>query len=38
MDGNGAQFVKILWVGLDLGQTFDLKRYDIDIEPSQNMI
>ena len=38
MDGNGAQFVKILWIGLDLGQTFALKRYDIDIEPSQNMI
>ena len=28
--GNGAQFVKIVWIGLDLG-------YD-DIEPSQNMI
>ena len=28
MDGNGAQFVKILWIGLDLGQTVDLKRYD----------
>ena len=22
MDGNGAQFVKILWIGLDLRQTF----------------
>ena len=28
MDGNGAQFVKILWIGFDLGQTVDLKRYD----------
>ena len=28
MDGNGAQLVKILWIGLDLGQTVDLKRYD----------
>ena len=28
MDGNGAQFVKILWIGLDLGQTVGLKRYD----------
>ena len=28
MNGNGAQFVKILWIGLDLGQTVDLKRYD----------
>ena len=28
MDGNGAQFVKMLWIGLDLGQTVDLKRYD----------
>ena len=27
MDGNGAQFVKILWIGLDLGRTVDLKRY-----------
>ena len=26
MDGNGAQFVNILWIGLDLGQTVDLKR------------
>ena len=26
MDGNGAQFVKILWIGLDLGRTVDLKR------------
>ena len=29
MDGNGTQFMKILWIGLDLGQTVDLKRYDI---------
>ena len=36
MDGNGAQFLKILWIGLDLGQTVNLKRYDIG--PSQNMI
>ena len=28
MDGNGAQFMKILWIGLDLGQTVDLKRHD----------
>ena len=28
MDGNGAQFVKILWIGMDLGRTVDLKRYD----------
>ena len=28
MDGNGAQLVKILWIGLDLGQTVDLKRCD----------
>ena len=28
MDGNGAQFVKMLWIGLDLGQTVDLKPYD----------
>ena len=27
MDGNGSQFVKIVWIGLDLGQTVDLKRY-----------
>ena len=23
-----AQFVKILWIGLDLGQSIDLKPYD----------
>ena len=28
MDGNGAPFVKILWIRLDLGQSVDLKRYD----------
>ena len=28
MDGNVAQFVKILWIGLDLGQTVDLRRYE----------
>ena len=28
MDGNGAQFLKIVRIGLDLGQTVDLKRYD----------
>ena len=28
MDINGAQFVKILWIGLDLGETVDLKQYD----------
>ena len=28
MDGNEAQFVKILWIELDLGQTVDFKRYD----------
>ena len=26
--GNGAQFVKIVWTGLDLGQCVDLKPYD----------
>ena len=26
--GNGAQFVKIVWIGLDLGQSVDLKLYD----------
>ena len=26
MDGNGAQFVKILWIGLDLGKAINLKR------------
>ena len=26
--GNGAQFVKIVWTGLDLGQSVDLKPYD----------
>ena len=28
MDGNRAHFVKILWIGWDLGHTVDLKRYD----------
>ena len=27
MDGNGAQFVKRLWIGLDLGKAIRLKRY-----------
>ena len=26
--GNGAQFVKIVWIGLDLGQSVDFKPYD----------
>ena len=26
MDGNGAQFVKMLWIGLDLGKVISLKR------------
>ena len=26
MDGNGAQFVKRLWIGLDLGKAISLKR------------
>ena len=26
--GNGAQFVKVVWIGLDLGQSVDLKPYD----------
>ena len=26
--GNGAQVVKIVWIGLDLGQIVDLKPYD----------
>ena len=38
MDGNGAQFVKILWIGLDLGQTVDLKGYDRYRTLTQNMI
>ena len=25
MDGNGAQFVKRLWIGLDLGESHQLK-------------
>ena len=25
MDGNGAQFVKMLWIGLDLGEGHQLK-------------
>ena len=25
--GNGAQFVKTVWIGLDLGQSVDLKPY-----------
>ena len=28
MDGNGAQFVKRLWIGLDLGKVINLKRYN----------
>ena len=30
MDGNGAQFVKVLWIGLDWiwGKAIDSKRYD----------
>ena len=28
LSGNGAQFVKIVWIGLDLGQSVDLKPYD----------
>ena len=35
--GNEAQFVKIVWIGLDLGQSVDLKHMT-DIESSQNMI
>ena len=26
--GTGAQFVKTVWIGLDLGQSVDLRRYD----------
>ena len=26
MNGNGAQFVKMLWIGLDLGKVISLKR------------
>ena len=26
--GNGAQFAKIVWIGLDLGPSVDLKPYD----------
>ena len=25
--GNGVQFVKIVWIGLDLGQSVDFKSY-----------
>ena len=28
MDGNGAQFVKRSWIGLDFGKAISLKRYD----------
>ena len=28
MDGNGAQFVKMLWIGLDLEKAIGLKRYN----------
>ena len=28
MDGNGAQYVKKLWISLDLGKAINLKRYD----------
>ena len=28
MDRSGAQFVKRLWIGLDLGKTISLKRYN----------
>ena len=28
MDGNGAQFVKWLWIGLDFGKAISLKRYN----------
>ena len=27
MDGNGAQFLKILWIGFDLGKAINSKRY-----------
>ena len=27
-DGNWAEFVKMLWIGLDLGKAINLKRYD----------
>ena len=27
--GNGVQFVKIEWIGLDLWQSVDLKPYDV---------
>ena len=30
MDGNGAQFVKRLWIGLDLGKAISLKPYCVD--------
>ena len=28
MDGNGAEVVKLLWIGLYLGKVISLKRYD----------
>ena len=28
MDGNGAQFVRRLWIGLDLGKAVSLKHYN----------
>ena len=27
-DGNGAYFVKMLWIGLDLGKAIILKQYE----------
>ena len=27
-DGNWAEFVNMLWIGLDLGKAINLKRYD----------
>ena len=35
--GNGAQIVKIVWIGLDLGQSVALTPCD-RLEPSQNVI
>ena len=33
MDGKGAQFVKMLWIGLDLGKAISLND-TIDTDPS----
>ena len=34
MDGNGAQFMKSLWIGLDLGEDHQLKTMQYDTGPA----